>query len=48
MKELAQGDIDKAMQELDKVRANADKPQERHEALDKAVQQQQQNEDKIA
>ena len=48
MKELAQGDIDKAMRELDKVRANADQPQPREDALDKAIDQQQKNENKMA
>ena len=48
MQELAQGDVDKAMQELDNVRAKSEQPQERQEALDNAIAQQERNEEKMS
>ena len=48
MQELAQGDIDKAMKQLDHVRSNAEQPQPRQKALDDAIAQQEQNEEKMS
>ena len=48
MQELAQGDVNKAMQELDNVRAKSEQPEERQQALDDAIAQQERNEQKMS
>ena len=48
MQELAKGDVNDAMRALDNVRSKADQPQERQQAIEDAIAQQERNEEKMS